>query len=209
MRDGIIVVCDGVSSSQDAMLASKAAGDAAADSIAAGKSMQDAIADALAAVVALPVARSDADAPSTTIVAARIGADSAEIAWAGDSRAYWFGPGTSQQLTRDDSWLNEVVSRGVMDEASALASRNAHAVTKWLGRDAADLEPSVLRFEYPGDGFLLLCTDGLWNYAQTVSDLEGLTGEPCDALITARTLVEFANAGGGVDNITAAIWIRK
>jgi serine/threonine protein phosphatase PrpC/predicted RNA-binding Zn-ribbon protein involved in translation (DUF1610 family) len=207
LRAGLIVLCDGVSSSQDAALASKAAGDAAADSLEAGRSMKEAIAGAQAAVRRLPVKRGDADAPSTTIVAARISSGIAELGWAGDSRAYWIAPGASRQLTIDDSWINEVVSSGQMSLAEALASKNAHAVTRWLGQDAGN-DASFMEFRLPGPGVLLLSSDGLWNYAQQTGEMEELVGTPADALTVARKLVDYAKERGGADNVTAALWIE-
>ena len=210
LRPGLMVVCDGVSSSQDAQFASKAAGDAAANALAAGRSMADAIAAALAAVNELPRPAAELDAPSTTIVATVFTDQRAIIGWAGDSRAYWFdGAGGSRQLTVDDSWMNDVVARGDMTAAQAEASGNAHAITKWLGADAGDLVPSVVEFEYPGAGMLLLCSDGLWNYAPAVADIAGLLDPPAKALDLARRLVDFANGRGGKDNITAAMYIKS
>jgi len=40
---------------------------------------------------------------ATTAVAAVVRGRKAEIAWMGDSRAYWIGERISKQLTRDDS----------------------------------------------------------------------------------------------------------
>ncbi|HEY9604097.1 MAG TPA: zinc ribbon domain-containing protein, partial [Allocoleopsis sp.] len=75
----ILVVCDGVSSSQDSALAAKAAAEGASLALAAavqtgnvqlGQAMKDAIASALRAVCAIPYTTdADADVPSTTIVA--------------------------------------------------------------------------------------------------------------------------------------------
>ncbi len=53
--------------------------------------------------------------------------------------------------------------------------------------------------------WLLLCSDGLWNYAETPAALvqaasQGLQGDAAD--LCAR-LVAFARSSGGHDNITA------
>ena len=37
-------------------------------------------------------------------------------------------------------------------------------VTGWVGADLTGAAPHVTRFEPPGPGPLLLCSDGLWNY---------------------------------------------
>lgn len=209
MSEKLIVVCDGVSSSQDAMEASKAAATAAAEALKAGKDVKAAVAAAHQAVAALPAPRKDMDPPSTTIVLAALNETSATIAWAGDSRAYWIAPGASRELTADDSWMNEVVTAGEMTAEEAEKSENAHAITKWLGGDVAEVEPSVMEFAYPGNGALLLCSDGLWNYAPTLEEMESLVGTPEDAAAAARLLVDFANGRGGKDNVTAALYLRR
>ena len=49
----------------------------------------------------------------------------------------------------------------------------AHAITRWLGRDTPTTVPKT-----PGctriaeDGWLVVCSDGLWNYASEAAELE-------------------------------------
>ena len=221
----VLVVCDGVSSSQEPHLAAKAAAESACMTLKAviekgdrrspdqpcplEEGMKKAIASALASVSAIPCTTGlDADLPSTTIVAAVVQENTATIGWLGDSRAYWISPNGSRQLTQDDSWLNDVVASGQMTEAQARKSDKAHAITRWLGADAiADSEPSIVNFDIPGSGYFLLCTDGLWNYAPEPAQINELVKpmSDADAASIARGLVEFARSQGGHDNITIAL----
>jgi serine/threonine protein phosphatase PrpC len=223
----IIIVCDGVSSSQNAEQASAAACTAALDALAqsvkagvnapdeAAQAIRAAIAAANAAVRALPhAADSPKDPPETTIVAALVQNGVATIGWVGDSRAYWFAPGVSQPLTHDHSWINDVVDAGEMSEEEASAAPGAHAITRCLGVPDADNEdgeatqPSVSRFTLPGAGRLLLCSDGLWNYAPQAGQIAALLVQSppdADAATVSRSLVGYANAQGGRDNITVVI----
>src|SRR5919199_1428746 len=214
----VLVVCDGVSSAQDPDLAAIAAADGACMALTAAvekgemkqeEAMKAAFASALSSVCAIPhTAESDAEFPSTTMVAAVVVDRTATIGWLGDSRAYWISPNGSRQLSKDDSWLYDMVASGRMTEAQARKSDKAHAITRWLGVDAIeDSEPSVVNFAIPGSGYLLLCTDGLWNYAPElaqISELVKLMSE-ADALTLSRRLVEFARRSGGHDNITVAV----
>ncbi len=214
----VLVVCDGVSSSQSPDLAAKAAAEATCMALTAfldkseinlEEAMKVAVASALVSVSAIPYTTgADADLPSTTIVAAVVQDRSATIGWLGDSRAYWISPNGSRQLTQDDSWLNDVVASGHMTEAEARKSDKAHAITRWLGADAiADSEPSIVNFDIPGSGYLLLCTDGLWNYAPEPSQIAKIvkTRSDADAVTISQGLVEFARRSGGHDNITVAL----
>ena len=80
-------------------------------------------------------------------------------------------------------------------------------VTKWIGADFSDPEPHVLRFEPPGPGALLLCSDGLWNYQPDAAGLAGraLPAALTDPLGAARALASFAIDAGGADNVTAVL----
>ena len=220
----ILVVCDGVSSSEHAELASEAASRAALNALAQATrdglanpeaAMRDAIRAANEAVCALPhTADSPKDPPETTLVAALVQNGVATLGWIGDSRAYWFADDIARQLTRDHSWINDVVDAGEMSLAEASIAPGSHAITRCLGIPDADnedggaTEPGIGAFTLPGAGRLLLCSDGLWNYADTperIADLLQQQPAEADAVTTSRALVEYANAQGGRDNITVII----
>lgn len=214
----VLVVCDGVSIAQAPELAAKAAAEAACKALTAAleqgdvkqeEVMKAAFTSALTSVCAISYTGGvDADPPSTTIVVAVVVDNIATIGWLGDSRAYWISPQGSRQLTRDDSWLYDMVASGRMTEAQARQSDKAHAITRWLGVDAIeDSEPSIVNFDIPGSGYLLLCTDGLWNYAPDVTQIAEIVKpiSNADALAVSRRLVEFARSRGGFDNITVAV----
>lgn len=203
----LMVVCDGVSSTAEAQKGSEAATVAAFAALLGGASLAEAVAAAQSAIAAVE------DEPASTIVAAVVQGGKVQLASAGDSRAYWIAREGSRQLTTDDSWIHDVVSSGRMTEAEAMKSSEAHAITRWLGADAADEDcaPSLVEFEIPGPGFLLLCSDGLWNYAPQAAALAEMVFErpDCDreeeAVETVRRLVDFAKSRGGQDNITAVL----
>lgn len=217
----ILVVCDGVSSSQSPELAAKAAAEGACQALMATverektpcshswqEGMKQAIASAQMAVCAVPY-RDVEDPPSTTIIAAVVQNGIATIGWLGDSRAYWISSQGAKLLTQDDSWLNDMIASGEMTEQEAINSAKAHVITRWLGADVEkDPEPSLITFEIPGSGYLLLCTDGFWNYAPEAEQIAQLL-EPSagkESVVIARNLVEFALSQGGRDNITVSLF---
>lgn len=193
-----LVVCDGVSMSPDADAAAAAAVEAAMANLGDVRTAVHAAAEAVK-----KLAEGKSDAPSTTIVVALVQGSQLTVGWLGDSRAYWITGQEAIQITRDHSWLN--TPAGQQEGAQG----NPHALTRWLGPDADDLEPEIAEQELKTSGILLLCSDGLWNYAEESGDMAPLVtsvnspGE--SALNMARALVEFAKSKGGHDNITAAI----
>ena len=58
-------------------------------------------------------------------------------------------------------------------------------------------------------GWVLVCSDGLWNYASEAAALQSLVAEistpESDPLPLAVALVEWANSQGGKDNISVAL----
>jgi serine/threonine protein phosphatase PrpC len=151
---------------------------------------------------------SPGEAPSTTYISAVIGGDAVTVCWLGDSRAYWLSTGPDvTRLSTDDSLAEELVARGAMSEAEALATPQAHVITRWLGADLAEPGPHVVRFEPSGPGVVLVCSDGLWNYQPEAAGLADLAlpAALTDPLGAAAELVKFALDAGGMDNITAVL----
>jgi len=219
------VVCDGVSNSLNADAASAAAAPTTRDAFLAAwkngapaqpeKALHEAIMGAHAAVLGASAENTAMDDPpeATIVAAAVIGpkeSREAVIGWLGDSRAYFIGATEAKQLSKDHSWLVEIIEAGKMTYAQAIRCKGAHSITRTLGgiptgdngeRD----EPSILRCRLPGPGWIILCSDGLWNYATELDVFAGLvrrsakTGNPLDL---ARELVQWAREQGGKDNIT-------
>jgi serine/threonine protein phosphatase PrpC len=229
-----LVVCDGVSSAPDSDQASLAAARAARDVLAgpelaaplqaADAERADLLAHAIeAAGAAAHAAASDVarrvagegrgSPPSTTFVAGVLAARRLVVGWVGDSRAYWVpDAGGARQLSTDDSWAAETMALGLSRE-EAETGPNAHAITRWLGADAPDPTPRTTDMVLDGAGWVVLCSDGLWNYCSEASELAELVastsavlGEgpvPVGALATA--LVQWAVEQGGADNISVAL----
>jgi serine/threonine protein phosphatase PrpC len=209
----VLVVCDGVSSSEDSQRASAIAAEKTAEHLAfkssgeAAAAMREAIGEAGRAVAQLPKSTADeTDPASTTIVAALAIGRRVTLGWLGDSRAYWFGAeGGARQLTSDHSWMNEVVASGKMTADEAAHDPSAHAITKWMGADGEGMDPGVVDFTVEEPGTLLLCSDGLWNYAPEAVQIRDVLKQDADAIDAARELIDFALHAGGHDNVTVAI----
>lgn len=218
-RGVVAVVCDGVSSSVRAEDASELAALAAAAVLASAVASTASLAEATVgganaankSVSALSwTPRGDLASPSCTLVSAACRSGEVAVGWVGDSRAYWVetGTGTVAQLTTDDSWAETQVEAGRMTEAEAEADPRSHAITRWIGADAPDVDAHVTTLAAAVPGRLLLCSDGLWNYASTIEAMAGLLAGNAAAatpLALAQSLTEFARQAGGHDNITVVV----
>lgn len=210
----LAVVCDGVSTTMNSDQASTAAAGAA---LAALQRDADDQAGADALAEAFSAARHDVNGvewsplgqigpPSCTFLAAIATGSTIELSSIGDCRAFWLpGRGELETLTRDDSWASEQVLTGAMSSEAAHADARSHCITRWLGHDAdPSWEPQYIARSNLGPGRLVLCSDGLWNYAPGAADVANLAG-PGDPLAVARRLVDHANQQGGLDNITVVV----
>jgi serine/threonine protein phosphatase PrpC len=217
----VAVVCDGVSTTRRPDEASLAAAQAAVevllDAARTGhdlaESSRNAVSAAREAVIRLDDAPGDSpllDPPSATFVSAVMTPEAVTLCWLGDSRGYWLGAGpepAAERLTVDDSVAGQMVAAGLLSETEALAMPQAHVVTGWVGPDLEGAAPHVVRFEPPGPGVLLLCSDGLWNYQPEAAKLAemALPGALTEPLAAAVALVEFAIKSGGMDNVTVVL----
>jgi serine/threonine protein phosphatase PrpC len=232
----LAVVCDGVSTSPRPDEASLAAARAAVRVLLTGARLDiDPAESSLDAVHAasetLATVAGPDGAPACTYASAVVTPDAVTICWLGDSRVYWLGAApdagqpavapddttrpvrdvpawpVSKCLTRDDSLAAELVTTGLLSEEEAMASPQAHVITQWLGADFPDPQPHVTRFQPPGPGVVLVCSDGLWNYQPEAAGLGelALPAALTTTLDAVSALVKFANEAGGRDNITAVL----
>jgi serine/threonine protein phosphatase PrpC len=223
----VLVVCDGVSTSTDSDVAALAGARSARDVLTAAQpteprapasraaalvqALEAAAAQANEAVIA-NTAPESANAASCTLAAAVLEGHLVVYGNLGDSRVYWLpdpGAGDPLQLSVDDSVAQARMKMGVSRE-EAENGPQAHAITKWLGRDSRDVRPRTGSVELSVPGWLLVCTDGLWNYCSAASDLQALVAElaapsGADPLPLAVALVRWANAQGGRDNVSVAL----
>jgi serine/threonine protein phosphatase PrpC len=221
----VAIVCDGVSSAtrpdEASLAASRAANEALLDALPLGTHPQQAMHDAIVAAAEAVNSLADAstaqgehaphvNAPACTLVGAVVTPTLLIVGWVGDSRAYWVPVDRASppaRLTEDDSWAAQMVAAGLMNEAEAYADERAHAITGWLGADAYELEPHTASFKPDRPGVVVVCTDGLWNYAEAAEDMTEVV--PLDAaerpLHSAQVLVGHALDGGGHDNVTVAV----
>jgi serine/threonine protein phosphatase PrpC/ActR/RegA family two-component response regulator len=139
----------------------------------------------------------------TTLTAVVVSNGRLRVAHVGDSRLYRIRKGSLDRLTRDHTYVEELVRRGrrpTPDQARRWRSIIARAV---------GVEPSVDvdAMTYPGapGDVHLLCSDGLTNM---LSDSEIVDVVVSSATLddAARALVGRANANGGRDNVTAVLF---
>lgn len=138
----------------------------------------------------------------TTAVLVMVRGETAHICHVGDSRCYLFRGGKLTQLTRDHSYVQELVEKGAITPQEAETHPRKNVITRALGVEKT-VEPEYTRASLRAGDILLLCSDGLSNAVQKARMEKTLAQVPFYE--AAQVLVDTANACGGPDNITVLL----
>lgn len=221
---GVAVVADGMGGHPGGDVASAIAARSAADELTRSvdddeptttsgdrmrEAMRRAVLAAHEAVLARGAAEPELEGMGTTLTAVVVDRESGAfvVGHVGDSRAYRLRDGLLEQLTRDDTWVQQQVELGEMDAARAKHSPYAHLLTQCIGLEEAPTPQILEGTARPGDA-LLLCTDGLVGMIddEIIRSIlsEAVSGGSGIAEAVGE-LLRAANNAGGHDNITAAV----
>lgn len=140
----------------------------------------------------------------STVVALRLDGQHARLHWVGDSRAYLWRDGALKQITKDHSFVEELIDAGAIAPHEAEAHPNRNVLTRAVGiRDTAEIKVDGTSVKLQSGDCLLLCTDGLHGYLPQSAIIDCLkAGGDADARV--RRLIErtLQDTEAG-DNITA------
>ncbi len=138
----------------------------------------------------------------TTLVVATIYGNSMYVANVGDSRLYIIN-NNIQQITRDHSFVEEMVSIGELDKESARYHEKKNIITRAVGA-TENLVADFFEVELADNDRILMCSDGLSNMLND-SELKSLVNKGTDITDTVHKLIEAANNSGGKDNIAVVL----
>jgi serine/threonine protein phosphatase PrpC len=122
----------------------------------------------------------------------------------GDSRAYIFSDGKLYRITRDDSFVQQLVDRGSITEDEAESHPQKNRILQALGSTSA-LSPRIPNkpFKLKKGDLLMLCSDGLTS--MVVDELIEKLINPDNLEGTLNDLHRYAMNNGGKDNITITL----
>ena len=138
-----------------------------------------------------------------TATCAYIEGNTIAIAHVGDSRAYLLHEDTLIRVTRDHSYVEELVDAGEITADEARVHPNRSVITRALGSDPAMYADHFQLNIEEGDR-LILCSDGLSSMVPD-GDIETIAAQSSTAQICTDNLVDAALAAGGGDNVTVVV----
>ena len=138
----------------------------------------------------------------TTLVSAMIEDGTLYVCNVGDSRLYVIGD-SIEQVTRDHSYVEEMVHEGRMKRDSEEYRRKKNILMRAVGSDEKVVADFFERKLSKGD-IILMCSDGLSNMLSD-TDIFEIVRNSKSISAAAKTLIETANDNGGRDNVSVIL----
>ena len=129
--------------------------------------------------------------------------DDIYIGHAGDSRIYRLRKDVLKKLTKDHSYIENLIEDGKITREEAVKHPDKNMVTKGIGNSKL-VEPDVIHKKFKAGDTILMCTDGLTNMVSE-ERIKEILKEEGDV---SKKLTDEANKNGGMDNITVVV-IKK
>ncbi|MFK3981662.1 PP2C family protein-serine/threonine phosphatase [Micromonospora sp. NPDC050397] len=149
-------------------------------------------------------ARSDPEQAGlgTTVTAVLLTGNQLALLHVGDSRCYLARDPNFYQLTRDDTFVQELVDRGALTPAQAHRHPQRSIITQAV--QGGDIVPSTAVVAVAAGDRLMLCSDGLSDVVDDDAIGEALA-QHAEPQQCAEQLVKLAHQGGAPDNVTVII----
>lgn len=206
----IALVCDGMGGARAGNVASSMAVElfmkgflAQDDTESAEGRMRQAAAEANRQVFHRATTDQECMGMGTTLVAAFVAPGEAAVLNEGDSRAYYVTEDGISLITRDHSFVEDMVARGELTRDEARNHPHKNLITRALGAEPV-LMADCFHKQLEEGSFLLLCSDGLSNVVSEQEMLyeviHGGENEGC-----CQRLLEIALRRGAPDNVTAVL----
>lgn len=136
----------------------------------------------------------------TTLVGGIITKRRAHIVNVGDSRAYHLTKNGIYQVTRDHSYVNELVALGTITPEEAVNHPKKNIITRALGVDNS-VESDYFTVDLSRGECILLCSDGLSNMV-TDEEIFGVYKVNKKPEYICRTLLSMTLERGARDNVS-------
>lgn len=165
--------------------------------------LSDALQEANRAVVEHARAHRDMHGMGATATLAGVLKDQLFIGQVGDSRAYLIRGEEIQQITKDQSFVGQLVEAGKISEEEAEIHPRRNIILQALGNQE-DLRIALTSARVFRGDYLLLCSDGLSNLVKK-GEMAEIIHSSKNIMEACNLLVETANQRGGYDNITVVL----
>lgn len=204
----VFIVADGMGGHKAGDIASVTAVDAVLKSIEQSQKtdvisiMEEAVREANKTLYEKSKCNEEWAGMGTTLVLATVVDSTIFVANIGDSRLYLIDDGI-HQITRDHSYVEEMVSIGEIDKSEARTHSKKNIITRAIGVEE-ETHADFFEVQFKKGDKLLMCSDGLTNMIEDNDILSVIAGNN-NIESTVHKLIDLANDSGGKDNIAVLI----
>ena len=215
VSDDYVIVADGMGGERDGAVASRLAVDAiagvlsggmhlAADETGMKKLLADAIDCADSRILEYIGRNPDSFGMGTTVLLAIRKEDRIFISWCGDSHCYSYDNGCLHSLTKDHSYVQELVDAGEISEEESYAHPDNNLITRYVGGGKETCGPDFISRRLSGSEVIIMCSDGLSGYCQS-KEIEKVVAKCKDMSRLPSRLRNLALRHGSDDDITIVV----
>lgn len=140
----------------------------------------------------------------TTLIVVLIYRGKIYIGHIGDSRVYRARQNIFRQLTKDHSYVQNLVKQGEITVEEAKNHPQKNVLIKVLGCEEK-ISPDIITKGVVKGDIILMCSDGLTNMVDDKYIYEIIMKNIFDVKVACKKLIDSANRNGGLDNVSAIL----
>lgn len=140
----------------------------------------------------------------TTITGCLLRKNKIQVVNVGDSGCFIINNNSIRKITKDHSWVQELIDAGAITEEEGRVHPKKNIITRALGTNLS-LKVDIFEIESLDNEKVLLCSDGLTNELRKEEILDVINSNN-DYNKTCEELVTLAKIKGGKDNITVLLF---
>ena len=140
----------------------------------------------------------------TTITGCFIKGDMIQVVNVGDSCCFSIKDNEIKKVTKDHSWVQELIDAGAITEEEGRVHPKKNIITRALGTNSS-VKIDIFTIDKSESSMFLLCSDGLSNEVRKEEMIE-IVNKCKDFNEACEKLVDLAKSRGGKDNITVLLF---
>lgn len=213
--DDYIIIADGMGGQCDGYMASRIAVESIASILSGALSgvsseceireLSDrAIRRADSAISDYVAENPDSFGMGTTVLLAVRKDDMLFISWCGDSHCYTYNDGKIKSLTKDHSFVQELIDSGHITVEESFTHPDNNLITRFVGGGEETCVPDFCTHRVADSEIIILCSDGLSGYCKP-DDIARYVTRKRDVDVLPEHLSELAVRSGSDDDITIVV----
>ena len=202
---GLWIVADGMGGHLGGEIASSIVVDELARRIGQGEPLACAVGATHTAILDAVARGEGQQGMGSTVVALKLDGSRYQIAWVGDSRAYLAGRHGLHQLSRDHSFVQQLLDAGAIGDEEASVHPDRNVISQAIGTVGLDtVKVDVIEGQLHQGDQVLLCSDGLTGEVDD-DKIAAILAAPGDETQKVESLIAAALNHGGSDNVTVIL----